>query len=184
MIYGHITKICVIGSTPVSMLHASVTSIISVFNVFFSIKCVYANSGHQTYWRPRLRQDTLVRHAYTKWYVGSILEYLSINLKKVDWKFAAVSSLRIFSISDLSRARLIRFIDLFDRLAQRNEKAELLKEWGKQKYSFQLSFCRFNYALRACHSTSPRLAPLSNHFLVWQQKRSRKKVSWRMYSSQ
>lgn len=140
----------------VSMLYTFVTSIILVFNVFLnSVRCTCANSGHQTYWRPRLREDTLVRHAYIKWYVGSIpVEYLSINLKKVDWKFAAVSSLRIFSISDLSRARLIRFIDLFDRLTQRNEKAELLKKWGKQKYSFQLSFCCFNYALRVCHSTS------------------------------
>lgn len=164
-----LTKICVIGSAPVSTLYISATSIISIFNVFLnSVRCVYANPGHQMYWRPRLREDTLVWHAYTKWYVGSIpVEYLSINLKKVDWKFAAVSSLRIFSISDLSRARLIRFIDLFDRLAQRNEKAEWLKEWGKQKYSFQLSFYRFNYALRACHSTSPQLESLSKHFLVW-----------------
>lgn len=140
----------------VFMLYIFVTSIILVFNVFSnSVRCTCANSGHQTYWRPRLREDTLVRHAYIKWYVGSIpVEYLSINLKKVDWKFAAVSSLRIFSISDLSRARLIRFIDLFDRLAQRNEKAELLKEWEKQKYSFQLSFCCFNYALRVCQSAT------------------------------
>lgn len=73
----------------------------------------------------------------------------------------------LFNFRLASRVRLIRFIDLFDRLARREmKKRNDARERGKQKYLFSaVILLYFNYALRACQSR-PREYPLTEAYTL------------------